>query len=226
MENLNYYVCPTIDKPIIYCLRGKNGDLLIDTGRTFSVHHADHWIRKNGFDIRYLLLTHGHFDHSWNAKFFQKKYHTKIILHQADLPLYRGEKTPLLCPSSPQNANITRFSNRILQRVHNPVTYIDFPIADTDTGLLHELGFDAQIVLLPGHTAGSIGVKTESVLYCGDACSVVNGVYQTAFFGEDPSKLLETEQYLLSMKPKILCPGHGQVVYMDPDSANVQKRKV
>lgn len=215
MENIHYYVCPTVDKPIVYCIRGKDGDLLIDTGRKISVHSLDRWIGRNGFNIRYLLLTHGHFDHCWNAKFFKEKYKTKIILHRDDLTLYRGERKIPLVASSRHRLDAAGVANHLLQTVRNPVTDIDYLIDDTDTDFLTGLGFDAQIVPLPGHTLGSVGVRTGDILYCGDACSVVKGEYHTTFFGEDKAKIYETEDRLLAMDLKIIAPGHGRLLYLD-----------
>lgn len=215
MKKLYYFICPTLDKPIVYCIRGKNGDLLVDTGRKFSVNHLEKWIEENKFNIKFLLLTHGHFDHCWNAKYFKEKYDLKIILHEKDFPLYKGESTLPLIPSSHYRIDAAGVANRLLKTVHNPVTDIDYLINDSDNDLLEQLGFDAEIIPLPGHTLGSIGVRTGDILYCGDACSVVNGDYHTTFFGEDKSKIYETEERMLSMNLKIIAPGHGRLVDMD-----------
>ena len=48
-----------------YVIRGNSGDLLIDTGMPQIWHGLQSWLKQ--YDIRYVLLTHAHADHDWNA---------------------------------------------------------------------------------------------------------------------------------------------------------------
>ncbi len=41
IKKIIYYKGKSIDKPLIYVLRGKNGDLLIDTGNQKITHQVD-----------------------------------------------------------------------------------------------------------------------------------------------------------------------------------------
>ena len=214
-DSINYYTCPTLDKPLVYVIRGEKGDLIIDTGRKHTAGSVEKWINDNGFDIKYLLLTHGHFDHTWNAKEFKEKYGLKIILHEKDLSLYEGDESRQLVPSSHFRIDATGVANRLLTKIHNPVTDIDYLINDNDSDLLRQFGFDAEIVPLPGHTIGSVGVRTGDILYSGDACSIVGGDYHTTFFGEDKAAIYETEERMLSMNLRIIAPGHGRLLDMD-----------
>lgn len=214
-KNILFRACPTADMPLVYVLRGTDGDLLIDTGRLPSAHPLDLWLRRRGFHIRYVLLTHGHFDHTSNALFFQKKYGAKVILHEKDAGLYSQTEFLELFPTSPAHAVITRFANRLLKRgVRCPVANVDYPVRDGDTLLLRRLGFDADIVFLPGHTPGSVGVLQGDVLYCGDACSAIGGKYFTALFGTDLPALFESEKKIFALRPAIIAPGHGRLLRM------------
>lgn len=202
----------SIDKPLIYVLRGEKGDMLIDTGTGMVVHQVDRWIRRKGFDIKWIFLTHGHFDHTWNARFFKEKYGAKILLHEYDRPLYcEGEKRPFY-PSSEGNRAITKVMSRIAVRYTAPACEVDRFVTDADTGLLREMGFDADIVMLHGHTLGSMGILQGRVLYAGDSLSAKNGDYYTAMFGEDVEKLLESEKKIFELEPLIIAPGHGYPV--------------
>ena len=45
----------------------------------------------------------------------------------------------------------------------------DIYFGSKDRALLRKIGFDADIISLPGHTYGSVGIYSKGVLYCGDA---------------------------------------------------------
>ena len=67
-----------------YVLRGKHGDLLIDTGMPQIWNGLHKWLSR--YDIRYILLTHAHADHDWNAARLQKAG-VKILLSEYDRDL-------------------------------------------------------------------------------------------------------------------------------------------
>lgn len=211
-EPVIFRSCNTPDRPLVYVLRGENGDMLVDTAYRLSVHNIDRWLRKSGYDIKWIFLTHGHFDHVCNARFFREKYGAKIILHEKDEELFRCRRFPELFPSSPSAKAITAAANAIMRRSKVPPCDLDYLLTDDDTDFLRKLGFDADVVMLPGHTKGSMGILQGRVLYAGDACSAVNGDYYTAFFGEDVPEIYRTEKKIFALNPLIIAPGHGRLV--------------
>ena len=61
-----HYFCTYIGDPLTcYVLRGRNGDMLIDTGLPFMRRRLAEYL--SDYDIRYILLTHAHVDHDGNA---------------------------------------------------------------------------------------------------------------------------------------------------------------
>ena len=76
-----------------YILRGRQGDLLIDTGLPQTFRAMRRWM--DGFDVRYVLLTYAHPDHDWNAAKLQKRG-MKLILSEKDRDL-RLEPKWLAC---------------------------------------------------------------------------------------------------------------------------------
>ena len=62
---------------------------------------------------------------------------------------------------------------------------MDYYLTDSDTDFLRKLGFDADVIMLPGHTAGSMGIVADNVIYAGDACSSVRGEYKKVYFGTE-----------------------------------------
>lgn len=211
-SKIDYYVCSTPNKPIVYVLHGENGDMLVDTGLDTTVGEVEKWLDENDFDIKWIFLTHGHFDHTYNTKFFKDKYGAKVILHEFDLDLYYGIECPTLLPTSQRNITAANMANQDARSVTVPLCAIDYPVTDNDTELLKTLGFDAEIVMLHGHTAGSMGIKQGKVLYCGDACAAIGGDYFTSLFGSDLGALFRTEEKIFAINPLVIAPGHGKLI--------------
>lgn len=49
------------------------------------------FIENNNLTLKYILLTHHHYDHSGVAKRIKAKCHCNICLHEDDASLYKGE---------------------------------------------------------------------------------------------------------------------------------------
>ena len=213
-QRLIYITGECQQKPIVYALHGEQGDMLIDTGTGTMVHQLDDWIKETDLNVRWAFLTHGHFDHTWNCRFLKQKYGTQIILHEKDRELLALGETRTLYASKYCNKAVTEMCNEINEvcAPYAPVCKVDYYIGNEDTGFLRTLGFDADIVMLPGHTSGSVGVMQGKVLYCGDACSAKNGQYFTAMFGDEPESIIASENRIFELNPIIIAPGHGKII--------------
>lgn len=85
-------------------------------------------------DIKYLVITQGHLDHSGGAKHFHDAYGARILAGAPDIPLLGVPSAPGLPVS--------------------PATTIDRPIKDGDTLTLG--GTTVRLYVTPGHTPGSV----------------------------------------------------------------------
>ena len=210
-KKVEYIICNAPDKPMIYVLHGGNGDMLIDTGWLSNREEIEEWLTVNKFDIKWIFLTHGHCDHSQNARYFKEKYGAKLIIHEKDIEIFKCEKFYKLYQSSDEGkfdmAQVYRASKMTIDYCEP-----DYSVTDDDTGLLRTLGFDADIVMLPGHTYGSMGIKCGRVIYSGDACSAIRGDYHTALIGCDIKMLRESEKKVFELNPLVIAPGHGKLV--------------
>ena len=54
----------------IYVIRGENGDILIDTGFIGIKTALKKWL--DNFNIKLVILTHAHIDHTWNTAYIKK----------------------------------------------------------------------------------------------------------------------------------------------------------
>ncbi len=211
-QKLYFCVGNIAERPMVYVLRGNQGDMLIDTGMEGCLEQIDCWIEENQFKIKWVFLTHGHYDHVWNASFFREKYGAKVLMHENDKQLlYERNYIPLKA-SSEKTEYATACANAIASK--HPINFctVDYFITDNDTDYLRKIGFDADVVMLPGHTEGSIGIMQGRVMYCGDAVSAKGGDYFTAMFGENVDSIYLSEKKIFEMNPLIIAPGHGKYI--------------
>ncbi|MFO7569213.1 MAG: MBL fold metallo-hydrolase [Smithellaceae bacterium] len=173
-----------------------NGPLvMIDAGAGHSASQLARNIEMLGLnpaDISHLILTHCHIDHIGAAPYFQKKYKTKILIHQADaMALETGDAI-----KTAANWYGTTFPptgvDQIIKAPHEILTF----------------GAEALHCLhTPGHTPGSISVYLDRagrrVLFGQD----IHGPFNKAF-GSDISAWKKSMQALLDLDADILCEGH------------------
>ncbi len=189
-----------------YIIRGEHGDLLIDTGmpQTWSGMHR--WLEK--YDIRYVLLTHAHADHDWNAAKLQKTG-AKILLCERDRTLRQNYLSQPVKPSMPKYTfrNYTQWINGSLFK--SPPYNADIYFDAKDRSLLKKLGYDADIVPLPGHTYGSVGVYSKGVLYCGDAFTGIWKRPDITPHAVSPKLMRKSLERIQRLSPEYLACGHG-----------------
>ncbi|MDO4939023.1 MAG: MBL fold metallo-hydrolase [Lachnospiraceae bacterium] len=201
----------TPDRSTVYILRGKDGDMLIDTGFSLCRKAVAEFVSQ--YNVKWIFLTHGHLDHAWNAAYLKKKYGCKVIIHEKDREMLEERKNPELKPTNKKYKRIVDMANTLIKKLKMPVCKADYLLTDNDTGFLRKLGFDADIIMLPGHTPGSIGISTGNTLYAGDACSSIRGgQFATVFLGVDVDEVLESEKKIKDIKPAFICAGHGNVI--------------
>ena len=84
LENINMIDCGMTN---CYVIRGRKGDILVDTGREEYRDHIETWLLN--YNITLIVLTHGHSDHVQNAAYFSKLYNAPIMISPYDMRLAR-----------------------------------------------------------------------------------------------------------------------------------------
>ncbi len=141
--------------------------------------------------IRYLVLTHCHYDHSGGAAYFRQRFHWPIALHALEVPyLERGDS---------QVSAASWYGDQL-----TPCP-VDLSIGDGDRLELGDRSL--SVIHLPGHSPGSVAYLVESegkrVVFAQD----VHGPLHPALLSnaEDYQRSL---QKLLALDADILCEGH------------------
>lgn len=108
-------------------------------------------LRQKGFDVKAILLTHGHFDHIWGVN---------ALRRLSNAPVYAWEGGRALLEDAQLNVSAQAGRAETVQADH----YVK------DESTLSLEGFQIKVIATPGHTQGSCCyyLEEEGVLFSGD----------------------------------------------------------
>lgn len=141
-------------------------------------------LEKEGVEVRYLLLTHGHYDHTTAVPALHRVYpQADIYIHQADA----------------NGAGSTLFP--LVGEVDDLKLY--------DEGDVIRLGdHEIQVLHTPGHSPGSVTLKVEDVLFTGDTL-FAGSCGRTDLRGGSYEQIMQSLKRLGELKGDFhVCPGH------------------
>lgn len=172
--------------------------LLVDPG-AYGERQKD-YIKAQGIDnLKYILLTHGHFDHMLGVEKFRREFSAKVVIHSLD-----EDKL-----SSAVKSLYSRFDRE------NPFTPTSADIVVKDGDKL-ELGNETiEVIHTPGHTKGGVCYKVRDLLFTGDTLFKTT-IGRTDFPDSDEYEMLSSlkKLYALDADYKIY-PGHEGVTTLD-----------
>lgn len=185
---------------LIFDEESKEGVLIDCTGKNLEL---ETYIKENGVKLKYILLTHAHFDHVLGVNTFRKEYGAKSLMHQADEEILE---------------NIDRFMSGF---GFGPaeIQHIDEFIKD---GQILTFGEESIKVLhTPGHSPGAVCYLIRDNLFAGDTI-FLECVGRTDLFGGDFHQIKESihnKIFTLDDKTKIF-PGHGNFTTVGHEREN------
>lgn len=177
-----------------YILNGQNEALIIDPG--YLEGDIIKFVYNNPGKVKYILLTHRHFDHLNGAVALRKLSNAPIAIHKDDeCGLYNDEDSLTnVCNGFYGFADSTARADKLL--------------ADGDEIKLNE--FTVNVIHTPGHTVGGVSFYINGVLFSGD--TLFKGTAgRTDFPGGRHSQLLASISRLgeLFDDSTEVFPGHG-----------------
>lgn len=214
-NSTNYYLEPC-----------DNGFLLIDAGwygkgKVFKKELNLLGIKPE--QIKYILLTHHHHDHSAIVEELKILTNAKLIVHAKQIPYLKTGVT---------NDGYIKQYNWVLwliDKLMKPFVKYKYPpisinnsdiIIDTDTNnnVLRNIGISGKIILTLGHSSDSISVLMDNgTAYVGDLAMNMSSM---KLIGKIPLPIEaeDFEQVKLNMKKLVdlgcvkFCPSHGDVI--------------
>lgn len=192
------------------CYLVENNDkegILIDTGLSKG---ADKILKIcKDKKVKLIILTHGHMDHIQGAKKISEELMAPILMHERDFGL--------ISENLSQPINGRTFLGKVIAFVSTlgaKTTKIDaFKVNKPVTGniIIQECGMEIEIIELPGHTKGSIGVKIEDHFFAGDALMNIAGPGISLLY-ENLEELMKSGKKISEMGDLEIHFGHGKEV--------------
>lgn len=179
-----------------YLLINGNDAALIDC--TGDIPELLSFVKENNAELKYILLTHAHFDHIGGVKKLKEKTGAKVYLHTED-------------------KEILDMTNEFMNMVGLPeidVPEVDVYINDGDKIQLGDSVLD--VIHLPGHTPGGVGYLVDNMIFSGDTI-FLNSVGRTDLPGGDFNILKESiKNKLFNLDGStIIYTGHGAETSVD-----------
>lgn len=153
-------------------------------------------------DLKYILLTHGHFDHIIGARDTKVKYGAKVVISSEDEPMLSSSKLSLaaFC-NAPQND-----------------VEADIIVSDGDKITLGDTVI--KVMSTPGHTLGSVCYIAENCIFSGDTlfyCSCG----RTDFPSGSPEQMMSSLQKLKALDGDYkVYTGHNNLTTLDFERKN------
>ncbi|MEK6777437.1 MAG: MBL fold metallo-hydrolase [bacterium] len=149
-------------------------------------------IRANRLTLKYILNTHGHFDHVGANRTLKEATGAKILIHEKDAPLLAmaGEHARsfgLMADPSPPADLFLKQQDRI------------------EVG-----GLSLQVLATPGHSDGGVCLLMDKILFSGDTL-FAGSIGRTDLPGGSFRRIMiSIQEVVLPLDPSILIyPGHG-----------------
>lgn len=206
----------------VYLIKCSDGYLLIDTGYEADYEKFRKKLAETGIpinQIKYLLLTHYHDDHSGFANKLKYDFGIPLIVQKKSVPLLaQGDSG-----AEEEGYYITRrmrllFS--VFELFHKNFQYppvhinnADIIVDGDDGQVLRKLGIAADILFTPGHSVDSMSVLCDDgVAFVGDAAMnymKFTGTHYRPIYYANLKQTYESIQKLISSKAKVIMPAHG-----------------
>jgi len=176
-----------------YILSNRNGETAIIDPGDEAARIIEEIERTKNLTLKYVLLTHGHFDHVLAVDDLYIKYpYTSIIIANEDIDLFR---------------NLSLQGAYVGKTLHNPKAEV---VAVSEGSTLRFGDETISVIYTPGHTKGSVCFKIADSLYSGDTI-----FYHTRgridLPTSQPSSMKESIDKILRLPDKTsIYPGHGR----------------
>jgi len=193
------------------------GLTLIDTGMRGSgdsVMNALAGLGRRLSDLRHIVITHHHFDHTGSLARLAEMSQATVSVHAADAPYVRGHlPRPPFVRVGFSGWFIRPFMG-LFPTKPDPCR-VDHELQDGDE---IEAAGGLKVIHAPGHTPGHIALLMPSkrVLFAGDAVLNVLGLRTPmAMATVDMAQAKESIRKMAALDFDIACFGHGGVMRKD-----------
>lgn len=149
-------------------------------------------IKENKLNVKYILLTHGHFDHLGGVNQIKQLTGAKVLIHENDAECLTESRRNL----------------SFLAGMSMELEPADGFLKEDDPIVLGNISI--RVIHTPGHSKGGVCLLADDVLFSGDTLFSTS-IGRTDFVDGDLNELLSgitAKLFILPDSTKVL-PGHG-----------------
>ncbi len=184
----------------LYVLNDSKDVCLIDCGSSYDAPYVDKVLKDNHFNLKYLIFTHCHADHSGACTYLNEKYHPKMIASKVERGFFRDPKLDIgfLYGGYP----LDEYDGKLMHIEENDEIY---GLSEIPQGLTY--------FHLPGHHYGMIGIKTiDEVYFVADTLGSISLIdKQHILLIYDVKGYINSLDFVASLDGKIVVPSHSEV---------------
>ncbi len=175
---------------IVYCKDTKEG-IVIDPGSQGA--EIGDKIKELGLSIKYIILTHGHWDHTDGILGLKEKIDAPVLIHKEDEALLKAGKKGIYSKASSDGIEVI------------PDEYIN------DEEKLEVGNMTVEIIHTPGHSPGGVSIKIGDRIFTGDTL-FTGSIGRTDLYGGSYETIISSikEKILICPDDTIVYPGHGE----------------
>ncbi len=219
----------------VFLLPCNDGYLLIDTSRPGTYPQFLGAIKDLGIavgDIRYLFLTHHHWDHVGfiNELVNDPKSDVKVVLHEKELPFLSHERMSNLRGRNRGLKLVLWYVHNVMKTCYEPY----FPKSDdviirTTEYSMNDIGIDGLALHTPGCSEGSISLILETGdSFVGDVAMKRRRLflsYPAPSYIEDLQQIHDSWRNLIRHGAQVIHPSHGSSFPVDRLHKELEKHE-
>lgn len=189
-----------------YLIEDENNFMLVDTGRTSKKKELLAAIESHGChpcDLKVVIMTHGHFDHTGLGAYFQDDLGIPVIMHkEAALKVITGDMFY-------GDNKIPKWRKWLVNKLFAIKTFTPTIQIEDDLDLT-TYGFDGIITPTPGHSTGSLSlIFKDGHLISGDLFENVHAPKINTIM-DDIDLAKKSYEKLSTYTIQKVYPGHGE----------------
>ncbi len=150
-------------------------------------------IHRHHFNLKYIINTHGHIDHTMGNDFLREHTGAPVLIHPQDIPVLTDSEKNL---SGWLGITFSSSADKLL----------------SEDNLVVLGKITLRVIHTPGHSPGSVCLLSGEMLFTGD--TLLDGsVGRTDIPGGDAEQLISSIKNKLLLLPDntVIYPGHGTV---------------